>query len=147
MLLNILTGLTGTNEFTELLVAAHNVDENMGQIVVHALIVLHHDRGAHREGRNRQDRAHHPRRVGELGVKAEDLDGVVRHALEAAENHLGLDGNNLVGRTCEFALESAHGSLDFFNLLDHLGSAGGTRRSRSLGLLSHEIYGPPTDIG
>jgi hypothetical protein len=85
--------------------------------------------------------------VRELGIKSEDLDGIVRHALEAAKNHLGLDGNNLVGRTRKLALESAHGSLDFFNLLDHLGSAGGTTRGRSLGFLSHEIYGPSTDIG
>ena len=93
VLLNVFAGLAGGNEFTELLVAANNVDEDVGQIVVHPLIILHHNWGTHGEGRNRQDCAHHPRRVGVLGIKSENLDGIVRHTLEAAENHLGLEGD------------------------------------------------------
>jgi len=34
--------------------------------------------------------------MGVLGIKAENLYGSVRHTLEAAEDHLGLDGNRLV---------------------------------------------------
>ena len=86
--LNILTGLTCPNEFTELLITANNVDENMGEIVVHALIILHHDWGAHSQRRNCQNRTHHPRRVRELRVKSEDLHGILSETLETAENHL-----------------------------------------------------------
>ena len=148
VLLDILTGLAGTDEFTELLVAPNDVDEDVGQIVVHPLIVLHDHGRADSEGRNRQDRAHHPGRVGELRVKSEDLDGVVGETLEATENHLGLEGDSsLLILACQLALESADGTLDLLDLLDHLGPAGGTRRGHGLGLLANVVNRPTADIG
>ena len=148
VLLDVFAGLAGGDEFTELLVAANDVDEDVGQIVVHPLIILHHNRGTDGEGRNRQDRAHHPRRVGVLGIKAENLDGVVRHTLEAAKNHLGLEGDQgLLILARELALEGADRTLDLLNLLDHLGAAGGTGGGHGLGLLADEVYRPTADIG
>jgi hypothetical protein len=148
MLLNILAGLAGGNEFTELLVAANNVDEDVGEIVVHPLIVLHHDRGTHGERGNGENRAHHPRGVGVLGVKPKNLDGVVGETLEAAKNHLGLERyESLLVLACELALESADGTLNLLNLLDHLGAAGGTGGGYGLGLLADEVYGSRTNVG
>jgi hypothetical protein len=148
MLLNVLTGLSSGNEFTELLVAANDVDQDVGEIVVHPLIVLHHDRGTHGERGNGQDCAHHPCRVGVLGVKPENLDGVVGETLEAAKNHLGLKRyESLLILACELALEGAYGALNLLDLLDHLGAASGTGGGHGLGLFADEVYGPRADIG
>jgi len=148
VLLNILAGLAGGNEFTELLVAANNVDEDVGEIVVHPLIVLHYHGRADGERGNGENRAHHPCRVGVLGIKAEDLHSVVGETLEAAENHLGLERyESLLVLACELALESAHGALNLLDLLDHLGAAGGTGGGYGLRLLADEVYRPRADIG
>ena len=124
MLLNVLAGLTGGNQFTELLVATNDVDENVGEIVIHTLIILHYNRGAHGQGRNSENRTYHPRRVGELGIKAQNLDRIICHALEATQDHLGLQGYDGLLLASKLALESAHCSLNLLHFLDNLSPAG-----------------------
>jgi hypothetical protein len=86
--------------------------------------------------------------VGELGVKSKDLHRIVGETLEAAENHLGLEGNSgLLVLACQLALEGADGALDLLNLLDHLGAAGCTGRGHSFRFLANVIYRPTADIG
>ena len=92
-LLNDIAALSTIDLLTEDLVATHNINQFVRQIVVHPLIVLHHDWRTDCEWRNGQDCAHHPRRVGILGIKPKNLHCGIGEPLEAAENHLGLERN------------------------------------------------------
>ena len=131
----------------ELLIVAHDIDQLVGQIVVHTLVVVHHHWRAHREWRHSKNGTDHPGGVGELGIKAEDLDRVVRHALEATENHLGLESDGLLLLTRKLALERANRTLDLLHLLEHLGTAGSAHRVLLLGELGDEIHRLLADIG
>jgi hypothetical protein len=99
--LNIIAWLTLVNLFSEFLIGANNIDEFVREVIVHTLIVVHHNGGSDCEWRYRQNRAYHPRRVRVLGVESKNPDGFICHALETAENHLGLNGNILIITTQE----------------------------------------------
>ena len=73
------------------LVVAQNIDELVGQIILHALVVVHHNGRANRQRRNRQDRANHPLRPREGVVEPKLVAGLIRHTLEGAQDHLDLN--------------------------------------------------------
>lgn len=125
VLLDIVSGLTLVDLLSELLVAADNVDELVGEVVVHALVVVHDDGRTDGEGRDGEYGADHPGGAAVAGIKAENANGGFGHALKAAEDHLGLDGDKILGVAGELAVERADGALDLFDLAQHGGAAGG----------------------
>ena len=127
-LFNVVAGLTAIDLLAQFLVAAHNVDEFVGEVVVHALVVVHDDGRADREGRNSEHGADHPRGATVLRVEPENANGGVAEALEASEDHLGLNRDELgvgVDGTCLLSLEGADGALNLFDLAQHDGLADG----------------------
>ena len=125
VLLDIVSGLALVDLLTELLVAADNVDELVGEVVVHALVVVHDDGRTDGEGRDGEHGADHPGGAAVAGIKAENADGGFGHALKAAEDHLGLNGDKGVGVAGGLAVEGADGALDLFDLAQHGGAARG----------------------
>ena len=127
-LFNVVAGLTAVDLLAQLLVAAHDVDEFVREVVVHALVVVHDDGRADGEWGHGEHGAHHPRGATVLRVEPENADGCVGEALEAAEDHLGLEWHELGGRgggTGLLPLQRADGALDFYDLVEHLGLADG----------------------
>ena len=109
MAVNHLRRLTLVHAVTQALIVTQHVNQLVCQVILHLLVVVHHDRGADRQRRNRQDRAHHPLGASELGVEAQLLAVLGRHALEGAEDHLRLQRSRRHARV--LALGNRHLSL------------------------------------
>ena len=90
--INDLRRLALVHAVTQALVVAEDRNQNVRQIVLHALVVVHHHGRADRQRRNGKHRAHHPLRAGEQRIEAEGLAVLVRDALESPQNHLCLQG-------------------------------------------------------
>ena len=63
----------------------------MGQVILHTLVVIHHDRWTDRQGRNSKNRTEHPLGASELGVQTDHTAILIGDALEGAQDHLGLN--------------------------------------------------------
>ena len=124
VLLDVVPRLALVDLLAELLVAANDINEFVREVVVHPLVVVHHDGRADGERRNGEDGADHPRGAAVLGVKAENADGLVGHPLEAAEHELGLDGHKVFVVARHLAVEAADRTLNLLNLAEHCGFAG-----------------------
>ena len=109
MAVNHLRRLALVHAVTQTLVVAQHINQLVCEVILHLLIVVHHDRRADRQRRNRQDCAHHPLGTSELGVEAQLLAVLRRDALEGAENHLDLQRSRRHARV--LALGNRHLSL------------------------------------
>ena len=83
--------------------------------------------------------------MGVLRIKAEDLDRVVGQTLEAPKNHLGLEGDGLVGSQ-HLALERAYCPLNLLHLLQNLGAAGRADTWLVLEGLGDVVHGPAANV-
>ena len=93
----------------------------MGEIVFHLVVIVHHDRRAHRERRNRKGRAEHPLGATILGVEAKHLAVLIGDALEGTVDELGLNRHR---RGCFFALGGRILTLERCDLSGNLGNLG-----------------------
>ena len=62
----------------------------MCEIVLHPLVIIHHNRGANRQWRNSKHGTDHPLGARELVIKSNQITCFVGHSLEGAQNHLHL---------------------------------------------------------
>lgn len=70
-------------------------DELVGEIVLHALVVVHHDRRTHRKRRHCEDGTNHPLGTRELVIESQAVAVCVRDALKGTKNKLGLEDGRL----------------------------------------------------
>ena len=129
-LFDVVAGLTAVDLLAQFLVATHDVDELVREVVVHALVVVHDDGRADGERGHGEHGADHPGGATVVRVEAQNADGGVGEALEAPEDHLGLEGHELGvgagGGAGLLAVEGADGALDLDDLVEHRGLADGT---------------------
>jgi hypothetical protein len=99
-------------------------------------VVVHHDRRADRQRRDSEDRADHPLRASEPGIKSKLRAVRICDALKCAENKLGLQRNRRQGR---LSLGGGENALEARRLSDHLrdlcergGGAGRTERGMTI---------------
>ena len=125
-LFDVVAGLTAVDLLAQLLIAAHDVDEFVRKVVVHALVVVHDDRRTDGEWGDGEHGADHPRGATVLWIKSENADGGVGEALEASQYHLGLqryEFRGVGGGTGLLPVERADGALDLYDLVEHRGLA------------------------
>ena len=97
----------------------------MSQVILHALIVVHHNRRAHRQGRDSKNRTQHPLGTRELRIEANQATVLIRDALEGAEDHLCLECDRLGLILSITAVHLALKSGSLSQNLRHLLEAGG----------------------
>ena len=102
----------------DLVVCAQDIDQHVRQIILHALVVIHHHRRANRQGRDSQHRAHHPLRASELGIQSDGPTVVIRDALEGAEDHLGLKIDRVRFGVRQLSLQGRSLAHDLGDLLE-----------------------------
>jgi hypothetical protein len=90
----------------------------VGEIILHALVVVHHDRGTNGQRRDSEHRADHPLRASELGIESELLAVGVGNPLKGTEDKLDLQRNRSRGR---LTLGCGEKTLERRGLADHLG--------------------------
>lgn len=97
VLIDHLRVLTLVELVAKTLVVAKNVNELVREIVLHALVIVHHNRRANCKRRNRQHSADHPLRSREGVIESKLVASGIRHTLEGAQNHLHLNRNRRRG--------------------------------------------------
>ena len=125
MLVEDVCSLTLVNLVADTVVRANDADKLVGQVVLHLVVVVHHNRRTDCERRNRKDSADHPLGAGVDGVKPNLPTVLGCHALEGAKNELGLKrhgGNSLR------SLGNRIRTLKSRRLSDNLGHLGEQRR-------------------
>lgn len=124
MLLDDVPRVAAINPLAQTLVRPQNADQLVRQIVLHPLVVVHHDRGADGERRHGKDRGNHRGGMRVPRIESQNGHCLVRKALEAAEHHLRLDRNgdrsSLLVLALELPLEGADSALDLDDRLDHI---------------------------
>jgi len=92
-LVNDVATVSLVHAVTETLVGTNDRDELVGKVILHTLVIVHHDRRADRQRRNRENRTDHPFRARELGIESEVGTVLIRDSLEGAKDELGLERN------------------------------------------------------
>jgi len=124
VLVDVLCRVALVDLLSHLVVGTEDVDENVCEIVLHPLVVVHHNRGANRQGRDGEDGADHPLGAGILGIQSNASAVLVRDSLEGAKDQFRLDrdggrGHVLRRRGVEFALERRRLAQHLGDLLEH----------------------------
>lgn len=91
VLVNHLGRLALVEFVTQTLVVAKNVNQLVGEVILHPLIVIHHNRGTNRQGRHGQHGTNHPLGTRVLVVEANHVARLVRDTLECPQNQLNLN--------------------------------------------------------
>jgi len=122
VLVDRLDGLALVNLVAETLVVAENVDQLVGQVVLHALVVVHHDRRADGQRRHSKNCADHPLGAGEARAESDARTVGIGDALKGTEHQLHLEGSRdrcgLVLYACRVSLESRDTTDSLGNLLE-----------------------------
>ena len=93
ILVNHLGRLALVELVTQTLIVAKNVNQLVRQVILHSLVVVHHNRRTHRQRRDGQDRADHPLGPRILVVEPNQVARMVRNTLESPQNQLDLNRN------------------------------------------------------